>query len=514
MKTVSICVTSDVHGYIMPTNYRNNQEEHIGLAKTATIIKKVKEKNDTILIDNGDFIQGSPFTYYFAKKQPDQPSPMINVANQLNYDLAVIGNHEFNYGLQYLQEAVEASDFPWLSANIIDNNTHQPFLGKPYMIKEIAGIRFAILGLTTHYIPNWEDPNHIENLTFEDACKSAKNWVTKIRKTEAPDVMVVSYHGGLERDPQTGELTEDLTGENQGYQICQEVEGIDILITGHQHRFLTEKINGVTVVQPGNNGQAIAEITLEIDQTIQSITSTLHYVDEQTIVDSQVENSILEEERAVQAFLDQTITTVKGDMEIHDPMEVRLEGHPFINYINQLQLDIAKADISCTALFHDQSPGFPEQITMRDIVSNYIYPNTLKVLKITGHDIKDAIEKSVSYFQVENNEMVINPTFLKPKPQPYNYDMWQGIYYEVKASNPIGERVITLEYQGQPLDLNQEFQVVMNNYRASGGGDYHMFKDKEVVKDIPIDMTELIADDLLKRDELVPNTTSYFRILQ
>ncbi|WP_163580375.1 bifunctional metallophosphatase/5'-nucleotidase [Gracilibacillus saliphilus] len=513
MKTVSICVTSDVHGHIMPTNYRNNQEEQLGLAKAATILKKIREKNHTILIDNGDFIQGSPFTYYFAKKQADQPSPMIKVANQLNYDLAVIGNHEFNYGLPYLQEAVEASDFPWLSANIVDNSTNQPFLGKPYIIKETAGIRIAILGLTTHYIPNWEDPNHIKNLTFDDAVKTAKKWVAKIRETEVPDVMVVSYHGGLERDPKTGEPTEELTGENQGYQICQEVEGIDICITGHQHRYLTEKINGVTVVQPGNNGQAIAEIKVEFDQTIQSVTSTLHRLDEQTEVDREVEYSIREEERQVQAFLDQTITTVKGDMEIRDPMKVRLHGHPFINYINQLQMDVAEADISCTALFHDLSPGFPQQITMRDIVSNYIYPNTLKVLKLTGQDIKDALEKSASFFQVENNQIEINPAYLKPKPQPYNYDMWQGIYYKVKLSNPIGERVIRLEYQGEPLDLNQEFQVVMNNYRASGGGDYYMFKNKEVVKDIPIDMTELITDDLLKRDELVPDQTSYFRII-
>ncbi|MGP4039441.1 bifunctional metallophosphatase/5'-nucleotidase [Gracilibacillus sp. D59] len=514
MKTVSIGVTSDIHGYIMPTNYRNNQEQQMGLAKVASILKKIRKKNESILIDNGDFIQGSPFTYFFAKKRPDQPSPMIRIANHLNYDLAVIGNHEFNYGLDYLQKAVAVSDFPWLSANIIDKKTNQPFLGKPYIIKKIAGVRFAILGLTTHYIPNWEDPNHIESLIFEDACQSAKKWVTTIRETEEPDVMVVSYHGGLERDPQTGERTEDLTGENQGYQICKEVEGIDILITGHQHRFLTEKINGVTVVQPGNNGQAIAEITLTIDQTIQSVTSTLHYVDEQTEVDQQVEKDIVKDEKAVQAFLDQTITTVKGDMEISDPNKVRLYGHPFINYINQLQMHIAEVDISCTALFHDQSPGFPKQVTMRDIVANYIYPNTLKVLKLTGHDIKKALEKSASYFKMENNEIIINPSYLQPKPQPYNYDMWQGIYYEVKLSNPIGERVTTLDYQGQPLDLDQEFQVVMNNYRASGGGDYHMFKNKEVVKDIPIDMTELIADDLLKSDELIPDNKSYFNIIK
>ncbi|MDX8045120.1 bifunctional UDP-sugar hydrolase/5'-nucleotidase [Gracilibacillus sp. S3-1-1] len=514
MEKVSICVTSDVHGYIMPTTYRDHQEVNIGLAKAASIIQHIREKNHTILIDNGDFIQGSPATYYFAKKQGDQASPVIKVANQLKYDLAVLGNHEFNYGSDYLQKAVDAAEYPFLSANIIDERTTEPYFGKPYVIKEIAGIRMAILGLTTHYIPNWEEPKHIEQLRFEDACESAKKWVAKIRETEAPDVMVVCYHGGLERDPQTGEPTEDLTGENQGYQICQEVDGIDILITGHQHRFLSEEINGVTVVQPGNNGQAVAEVTLSIGEKVESITSTLHYVDDETKADEQVIDSLKEEEKAVQEFLDQVMTNVKGDMTISDGMDVRLNGHPFINYINQLQLDVSGADLSGTALFNDTSPGFGEQITMRDIVSNYIYPNTLKVLNITGHDVKAALERSASYFALEGDEIGVNPSFLQPKPQPYNYDMWQGVYYEINVSKPIGERVVVLEYEGQPLDLDQEFRVVMNNYRASGGGNYHMFKDKEVVKDIAVDMTELIADDLLKKAELIPDFTKHFRVFK
>lgn len=513
MQTISICVTSDIHGYIMPTDYIHSDEKNQGLAKVASVLKGIREKSETLLIDNGDFIQGSPFTYYFAKKAMNQTNPMIKVANQLQYDVAIIGNHEFNYGIDYLQDVVNTSHFPWLSANVVDKKMKQPFLGKPYVMKEVAGTRIAILGVTTHYIPNWEDPEHIRDLIFENACESTKKWVKCIHATEAPDLMVVSYHGGLERDPKTGEQTEDLTGENQGYQICQEVEGIDILITGHQHRFLTEEINGVTVIQPGNNGKAIAEVTVDISESNRTITPKLHYIEEDTTIDPSIVDLIKEDELDVQAFLDQAITTVEGDMKIIDPMRARLQGHPFINYINQLQMDVAKVDISCTALFHNQSPGFPKEVTMRDIVANYIYPNTLKVLNITGQDIKDALERSASYFHLEHGQIVVNSIFQEPKPQPYNYDMWQGIYYEIDVSKPIGNRVFTLQYNGESVILDQEFHVVMNNYRASGGGDYHMFKGKEVVKDISIDMTELIVDDLSTRKSLLPNNTKHFRIL-
>ncbi|UOQ50112.1 bifunctional metallophosphatase/5'-nucleotidase [Gracilibacillus caseinilyticus] len=515
MKRFSICVTSDVHGYIMPNNYRNQQEEAMGLAKTASIIKEIRKNNHTILIDNGDFIQGSPFTYYFAKKVSDRPSPMMKAANLLGYDAAIIGNHEFNYGMPYLHHTIEASNFPWLSANIIRNATGKPVFGQPYIIKEIANVRVAILGTTTHYIPNWEDPKTIDGLSFEDACQSIKKWVAHIKETEAPDVMVVCYHGGFECDLSTGEPTEACTGENQGYQICEMVKGIDILITGHQHRYLADVVNGVTVIQPGSNGQALGEIVVTYDEEkIDSISTAIHYVGEQTTIDTQTREVIAEEEREVQQFLDQTIATVEGDMEIQDPMVVRKQGHPFINYINALQMRVSNAPISCTALFHDQSPGFPKQITMRDIVANYIYPNTLKVLRVTGQDIKAALEKSATYFTLENEKIAVNPDFLNPKPQPYNYDMWQGIDYQIKVSKPIGDRVVKLTYQGEPLALDQYYHVVMNNYRASGGGDYQMFQQKEVVKDIPVDMTELITDDLVKQGMIRPDPTKHFEILR
>ena len=125
----------------------------------------------------------------------------------------------------------------------------------------------GILGLTTQYIPNWEQPHHIEGLRFEDAVVTAKKWVKTLKDEEKVDIVVVSYHGGFERDLETGEPTETLTGENQGYQLCMEVEGIDVLLTGHQHRQIAgNMINGVIVVQPGKDGIALGKVTLQLEK--------------------------------------------------------------------------------------------------------------------------------------------------------------------------------------------------------------------------------------------------------
>ncbi|HEY2420537.1 MAG TPA: metallophosphoesterase, partial [Neobacillus sp.] len=201
-----ILETSDIHGNVFPINYGNNQETNSGLAKIARLINMEKQKADyTLLIDNGDVIQGTPLTYHYAKFLHDKKNPMIRILNTLQYDAAIIGNHEFNYGLDLLKQAVVESDFPWLSANILDGKTNQPLFGQPYLIKEFAnGLRVAVLGVTTHYIPNWENPNHIEGLLFEEALRTTKKWVEFLQENETYDLLVVSYHGGFERDLSSG----------------------------------------------------------------------------------------------------------------------------------------------------------------------------------------------------------------------------------------------------------------------------------------------------------------------
>ncbi|MBS8264039.1 bifunctional metallophosphatase/5'-nucleotidase [Mesobacillus boroniphilus] len=513
--------TSDIHGNILPINYGNNEETNSGLAKLGSAFENVLKTSDcNLLIDNGDVIQGTPLTYHFARHMNDLDNPVVRVMKYLGYDGAVIGNHEFNYGQDLLKSAIRQSNFPWLSANIVIEHTKEPAFGKPYFIKTFTnGLRIAVIGVTTHYIPNWENPFNIMGLEFLDAFDTLKEWIEHLQETEQYDLLIVSYHGGFERDLETGDQTEQLTGENQAYRMCMEIPEIDILLTGHQHRQLSTQLNGVLVVQPGHKGLAFSKVSIKFENskgkwTITEKTAEIIEIDETTHPDEKVLELTSEYEDSTQKWLDQPLGEIVGDMRVHSPLEVRKKDHPLIEFINKVQMDAAGVDISSTALFHNGAPGFPRNITMRDIVSNYVYPNTLKVITVSGQDIKDALEKSAEYFILnDEGEIQVNPSYETPKPQHYNYDMWEGIQYLFDISKPVGNRVTLLKYKGEPLNLDEEFDVVVNNYRAGGGGNFNMFKGKPVKKEIQTDMTELLADYIQRQGQIEATCNDNWRVL-
>ncbi|WP_019413797.1 bifunctional UDP-sugar hydrolase/5'-nucleotidase [Paenisporosarcina sp. TG20] len=499
--TLTLLLTSDVHGHVLPINYATNEVVPLGMAYAATHIKRLRKENpNLLLIDNGDSIQGTPLTYHYAKFRNHLPNPMISIMNHLEYDCTTIGNHEFNYGLSMAKKAVKESLFPWLSSNILDKTSQEPYFGFPFIVKKMNDVKVVILGVTTHYIPNWENPLHIEELDFEDAFLSTKRWVEFIRDTEKPDLLVVSYHGGFECDLENGKPTEHLTGENQGYQMCQEIEGIDLLLTGHQHRQIATTINGTYVLQSGFHAQNIGKATITLMRDSHNNWCIKTIIGEVTSLaneepDEEVLKLVCKNELETQLWLDEAIGKIEGSMLIVDSFDVRLNEHPMIEWINRVQMDAAGVKISNTSLFDNSSRGLPSFVTMRDIVSNYIYPNTLSVLELTKEEIKEALELSASYFRInEDNNIVVNPTFITPKPQHYNYDMWEGIDYTIDVAQPIGQRIIKLSFHQQ--DQNGPFLVVMNNYRAGGGGNFELFKNKTVVKEILTDMAELLADYL------------------
>lgn len=507
--TVTILETSDVHGHIYPTDYRGPGDKALGLAKLSSLISRERRSNPALLLlDNGDLLQGTPFMYHYAKFGGNPVHPAARALNKLQYDAAVLGNHEFNYGLDLLKRTVEHSVCPWLSANTVNETDREPAFGRPYRIFTMPeGIRIAVLGVTTHYIPNWEDAANIQGLAFEDALAAVRRWTAYIHETERPDAVIVCYHGGFERDPESGQPTEPLTGENQGYEMCTSVEGIDVLLTGHQHRLLTGELNGVTFAQPGSAGQAMAKIQLQFEKnadgkwTIQRKTAELLFAEDAEAADEELLACFAEEERNTQIWLDQPIGRAEGNLSIEDPFAARQADHAFTEFINRVQLEVTGADLSCAAIFTNEARGFTEQITMRDVVSNYIYPNTLKVVRLSGRDIRAALEQNARYFMLDGQtgNLQVSPAYLEPKPQHFNYDMWEGIEYQFDISKPEGSRVVLLLRNGEPLDPDAAYDVVMNSYRAGGGGNFDMIKDKPIIREIPTDMTEIIADYIMKR---------------
>ncbi|MGX4644981.1 bifunctional metallophosphatase/5'-nucleotidase [Holzapfeliella sp. JNUCC 80] len=497
---LKLLLTSDSHGFIRPTTYQNRDiTGDFGVSKLATAFKKEETTGDfncLLKINNGDFIQGSALATYLNKNHAKSNIQRFNnVFNTIGFDATIVGNHEFNYGFDYLKQFIN-QDSQVLNANILAENTDQSAFGKPYHIYEQSGMKIGLLGLTTAYIPNWEQPQKIAGLHFESAYKMAKKWVPVI-KQEA-DIVVVCYHGGFERDLTTGEPTEALTGENEGYRILTEIPGIDVLLTGHQHRQIAEIVNGVAVIQPGYRGQFYGkvELTFDKDQSGVKISDkTAELVPTKPFSESKEVTTLIDPlHQETEDFLDQKLGQVTGDFTISDPLVSRIEGSHYIDLINHIQLSATKADLSATAILNDQAKGLPESVTMRDILSNYPFPNTLAVIELTGEQLKDVLEHAATFFDLDDqNEIKINPAFCVPKPQLYNYDMFYPLDYTFDITKPYGQRVSSLTYQKQPVAATDKFKVALSQYRAVGGGNYPHYGADNISYEVSTDMAELIA---------------------
>ncbi len=492
MKKTILCVTTDVHGVIRSINYGNNQIISGGLARYASALKKIRsEYPHVVAMDNGDTIQGTPLMTYFHQSKMTRTHPMATAFNELKIEFMNLGNHDFNYGPHVLAKYLQETKAFNLTSNILYQNSP---LGSSTMVTTPYGKRIGLIGVTTDYIPNWERADYIEGFRFDDVVKTVKEHVQYLRSQV--DALVVLYHGGLECDPQTLVSTERFTGENVGCQIAA-IDGIDVLITGHQHRQIIEQISGTLVTQCTFNAQEFVQIELDFEETLKVSASRVSLAD--FPIDPTMDELIADVEEETQRWLDQTLGTLEGpSLLIEDGFAARRYKHPLVSFINQVMLETTSAQISATSLFNDPK-GFNPHITMRDLVSTYVYPNTLVVKKMTGRNIKAMIEQSANYFMLnEKGEITVNPEYVYPKMQHFNYDMFDGIEYSLNISNPVGKRLVDCLYQGHPLEDETLYSVAMNNYRASGGGDFVMVAESETIFDSQREMVEIIAEYIMK----------------
>ena len=266
-RQIVILGTTDLHGNLFPVDYYTNKRDNRGLAKIATLIKQVRKENENVvLIDSGDTIQGTPLEYYHNKKNNQPRDPMMLAMNALHYDSMTVGNHEYNFGLKVLEKARGEAEFPWLSANTYDKGTSQTHY-KPYIVKDVAGVRIGVLGLTTPGIPAWENVPNYAGLEFNEPLSEAKKWVPVLRAQERVDVVVVAMHMGLEEDVRTGEINPgQVANENQAIAIAKQVPGIDLIFMGHTHREVPSLyINNVLLIQANYWGRHLARADLYLE---------------------------------------------------------------------------------------------------------------------------------------------------------------------------------------------------------------------------------------------------------
>jgi 2',3'-cyclic-nucleotide 2'-phosphodiesterase / 3'-nucleotidase len=509
-----ILSTTDMHGRIFPIDYYTNKYDNVGIAKVATLIKEARKNDpDLLLVDSGDTIQGTPLEYLHNRRNNTPPDPMMLAMNALHYDAMTVGNHEYNFGLKVVEKARSEAKFPWLSANTYQtqvkgepSNYH-----KPYLVKEVQGVRVGILGLTTPGIPNWENKPNYEGLEFRETVSEAKKWVKVLRENEKVDLVVIPMHMGIEEDLRTGTPNpSQVPNENAAIAIARQVPGVEVILMGHTHRDVPSLVvNGVLLTQANRWASHLARVDLYLEKgedsrwhVIAKSARTIP-VTEKTEIDPEVAKIGEPYDKETQAWLGRTIGQSSEDLTSQG---CRFRDTAIIDLIQRVQLEGGKADISMAACFNPEARIPKGPVTVRDIAGLYEYENTLVTLELTGQQVKDALEHSARYFKEYQLGKSLND-LVDTRIPGYNFDMAEGVTYDLDLTKPFGQRVQNLKFKGQPLSPTQKLRVVTNNYRVNGGGGFTMYKTAPVVYRSSEEVRELIID-WVERNKMVPTQAS------
>ncbi|RXZ01202.1 bifunctional 2',3'-cyclic-nucleotide 2'-phosphodiesterase/3'-nucleotidase [Fictibacillus sp. S7] len=547
--------TTDIHTHIANYDYYKDAEtEEFGLAKTATLIKKARsESKNNMLFDNGDLIQGNPLGDYKAKVdklKPGEVHPVYKAMKLLDYDAATVGNHEFNYGLDYLQEVLNDAPFPYVNANVYKddhdknpNNDKNYF--KPYKIikKKVTDqhgrkqvIKVGVIGAVAPQITLWDKANLDGKVITKDIVDSVKANIPKMKKDGA-DLIVVLAHSGI------GDADRKQMEEDAAYDLTK-VKGIDAIISGHNHKTfpgdfadlpgVDEKngtINGKPVIMPGNWGNQLGVMDLSLVKAkgkwmvARAKTQLRAVYDKNTKkslakTDESIIRAIKKDHQGTIDYVRQPVGQTTADINSYFAL---VQDDPSIQIVTNAQKWYVEKQLKGTK---DEglpvlSAGAPFKaggrngasyytnipkgtIAIKNVSDLYLYPNTVATVKVKGSDVKEWLEMSAGQFNTidaskKEEQQLVNNDF-----PTYNFDVIDGVTYDIDVTQPArydkdgnvihgdSSRIKNLQYNGKPIDNNQEFIVATNNYRASGL--FPGVKNKSEVNLYPDENRQVIID--------------------
>jgi 2',3'-cyclic-nucleotide 2'-phosphodiesterase/3'-nucleotidase len=484
--TVTILATTDTHGSLYPWDYFTRRKAPRGLAAAATLVAQARrESPNTLLIDCGDTIQGSPLASVYEAAvragETGSPEPMMLAMNRMGYDAMVVGNHEFNYGLANLGAARAAARFPWLSANT--SGAEPPFA--PYVVRTVGGVRVAIVGVTTSAIPQWEKPENIRGLSWIAPEEGVRRALEELER-ERPDVVLVAVHGGLDRDPASGERRPgELPGENPAWQIAERFPQLAAVVYGHTHRREEGlRVGHVLLVQPRNGAQDVARVDLLLSREkggpwrLTGSSSRLLAVKPDTPADPEILELARPYHEAAERYLDQPVAESPAALS---GARGRFEDTALVDAIHEVQMHYANAEVSFSSLFDPRVRVPRGRVTARELAALYVYDNELYAVEGNGRMVREALENAARYFRTCPEPSCATGPLVDRAVAGYNYDMAQGVEYDIDLTQPAGQRVQGLRYRGAPLRDDQPLRIALNNYRAAGSAGYSMFREARVV---------------------------------
>lgn len=477
--------TSDVHGSFFPYDFINRKPKAGSLARVATYVNQLRSQHgeNVILLDNGDILQGQPVNYYSNYVDTTSANIAAQVVNYLRYDAQTIGNHDVETGHRVYDKWVSATHCPILGANVIDTKTNKPYL-KPYTILKRGGARIAIIGLLTPAIPNWLGENLWSGLRFEEMVSSARQWMRVVKEQEKADIVIGLFHSGKD-----GGITTPHYKEDAALAVAREVPGFDVVFFGHDHTRYADAVTNsegklVACLDPANNAMSVAQADLQLVKKkgrwcVKE--SQWKLVD---VADLPVDNEFVDHFSAfnetVKAYANRVIGTFENTISTRDSY---FGNSAFNDLILNLELSITKADVAFNAPVSFDVAIKKGPVRVADMFNLYKYENQLFVMRLTGKEIRKALEMSydlwVNTMTSPDDHLLLLDSQTRGDQQrlgfknfSFNFDSAAGIDYEVDVTKPNGQKVKVLKMSnGEPFDENKYYKVAVNSYRANGGGE-------------------------------------------
>ena len=570
-----ILETTDVHMNLLAYDYYQDKPvEEFGLARTITLIKAARaEVPNHLLIDNGDLLQGSPLGDYVAKVRPlkaGEVHPAFKVMRAIGYDAANVGNHEFNFGLPFLRQSLATAGFPYVNANIVIDDGGDPAQAKsaftPYVLLErrftdetgaTHTLKVGVIGFAPPQVMQWDRDHLLGRVLARDIVDTAKLYLPRM-KAEGADIVIAVPHSGFE----FGETV--FFGENTVARLA-ELPGIDAILFGHSHgefpgRFFNKHrkvdlergtINGVPATMPGfwGNHLGVVDLVIERAEGRWKVTDGRAHIrpvyDRATrkavaAADPMVLELIRAEHEGTLAHMRAEVATTA--VPIHSYF-AQVADDPSVQIVSLAQLAYARKALAGTphaALpllsaaapfktggrggvgYYTDIPAGP--IALRNVADLYIYPNTVKVVRITGAQVREWLEHAAGHYKRINPDGPPEQDLINADFPSYNFDVIDGVSYRIDVTQPARydrasklvapdtRRIIDLRFDGQPVDDKAWFGVVTNNYRASGGGAFPGLDGSNIVLDAPDENREALVQYLQASKRINPAADGNWRI--